>query len=54
MNGFISCNKRRNMIKSFLQVGWKTGSRGVGVGNGERGVGSEYQLFFSDHPVTFF
>ena len=35
-----------NRICIDFVVGWKTGSRGVGVGNGEQGVGSEYQLFF--------
>ena len=46
-------------------VGWKTGRRGMGVGEWEWewgmevgewewGMGSEYQLFFLGHPVTFF
>ena len=36
------CSVSEPFSTTNCQVGWKTGSRGVGVGNGEQGVGSEY------------
>ena len=38
-------------MTTIISVGWKTGSRGVTVGNGEQGVGSECQLFFLRHLI---